>query len=109
MDTNCEAFKNPVYTANEKIAALRALARKCNLPEEELPLLAIIVAQSMEVVQRDFLSIVGPLLYAPEPIMENMLSLMAPLRQANEKLLAHPEMLDYVIEAHSKLGTPHHA
>ena len=107
MDTNCDAFKNPVYTANEKLAALRSLARKCNVPEEDLALLAIIVAQSMEVVQRDFLSIVGPLLYAPEPITQNMLSLMAPLRQANEKLLAHPEMLDHVIEAHSKLGKLH--
>lgn len=102
MDKNCEAFTNPVYSANEKITALRALARKANLPDEDLPLLAIIIAQSMEVVQRDFISVVGPLMYAPEPVLKNMLVLLAPLRHVNDKLKQNPELLDIVITAYSE-------
>lgn len=97
MDTNCEAFTNPVYSANEKITALRALARQANLPEEDMVLLCIIVAQSMEVVQKDFINIVGPLLVAPPFVMENMLTLMEPLREMNKRLLEKPEVLDDVI------------
>lgn len=97
MDKNCDAFKSPVNAANAKLAALRALAKHCNLPDDDLPLLAIVVSQSMEVVQRDFLSVVGPLLCAPPEIMKNMLILMDPLRHCDTKLKAKPELLDLVI------------
>lgn len=98
MDKNCDAFNNPVNAANAKLAALRALARHCNLPDEDLPLLAIIVAQSMEVVQRDFLSVVGPLLAAPPHIMKNMLVLMEPLRHCDGKIKERPHLLDSIIK-----------
>lgn len=54
MNTKGESYQNPVRASIKKLVGLRTLAHAMNLPDSELGILAIVIAQTSEVTQVAF-------------------------------------------------------